>query len=160
MEPSPEVVKAGFSKDLADCDQRIQDAFPLVRADFIKLHPDLDLKIDYTYRSPALQFELFKKGRTLDQISGQWVLTDRAQRVTDKDGVNSKGEHNFYPSKAADIYIRRGINILWPLPKDNPEYTDRNALYEELGRLWERRDVTSGATWRFAWKDPPHVQVA
>lgn len=160
MEPSPEVVKAGYSKDTRDCDQRIQDALPLVRAQFCEQNPGLDLKVDYTYRSPALQLELFKKGRKLDPESGQWVLVDKLLKVTDKDGTINKGEHNFYPSKAADIYITRGTEILWPMPKDSPLFAERNALYVALGHIWEAHGIVSGATWKYNWKDEPHVQVA
>lgn len=159
MEPPEAVAKAGFSKDLADADERIRTAFPRVRLDWRVAHPDLDLKVDYTYRSPALQLELFKKGREQDE-HGNWVLVDRTKRVTDKDGTINKGEHNFYPSKAADVYIICGANILWPLPKDNPGHEARAALYIELGHLWERYGIVAGATWKYAWKDEPHVQVA
>ncbi len=159
MEPSPDVVKQGWSKDIADCELQIQNAFPLVRDEFCAANPGLDLRVDYTYRSPAVQFELFKKGRSLDAASGQWVLTDRLKRVTDKDGVVNKGEHNFYPSKAADIYICKGPAILWPLDKDNPLYDERNALYVSLGHLWEKHGLVSGATWKYVWRDEPHVQV-
>lgn len=151
--PSAAVEKAGFSKSLDDCDHHIRAVYFDARNDFRAMNPDLDLKVDYTYRSPALQFELFKKGRALDQASGQWVLTDRTQRVTDKDGVNSKSEHNYYPSRAADIYITRGDKILWPS-------SENNALYIELGHIWELHGLVSGAIWKFAWKDMPHVQVA
>ncbi len=160
MEPSPEVLKAGFSKSLDDCDQRIRDAFPLVRKEFCASFPGHDLRVDYTYRSPAVQFELFKKGRSLNPATGQWELTDRLKRVTDKDGVVKKGEHNFYPSKAADIYITVSGTILWPVPKDSPNYNDVFSLYVALGHIWGKHGVMSGAVWPYAWKDEPHVQVA
>lgn len=159
IEPSEAVVKAGFSKSLDDCDQRIRDAFPLVRAAFCQSNPGHDLHVDYTYRSPALQFDLFKKGRTQD-ATGQWVLTNRAERVTDKDGTVKKGEHNYYPSKAADIYIvvadgsqERGFRILWGT---TPE---EQSLYLDLASLWKLHGVASGALWP-SFKDWPHVQVA
>lgn len=159
-EPSDAVVKAGFSKSLDDCEYAIRTAFPLVRAAFCTAYPPLDLRVDYTYRSPALQMELFKKGRTLD-ASGHWILTDRTMRVTDKDGTTNKGEHNFYPSKAADVYVmERDGTILWPLPAAHPGYLERHAMYEALGHLWEAQGLVSGATWKFAWKDEPHVQLA
>lgn len=160
MEPSEAIVKAGFSKSIDDCDQKIRDAFPLVRAEFCaQLGAGYDLRCDYTYRSPALQFELFKKGRTQDE-HGNWILTNRLERVTDKDGTVKKGEHNFYPSKAADVYITKDGAILWPLQKDSPLYAERSALYIALGRIWEKHGLVSGATWKFAWKDEPHVQLA
>lgn len=156
MEPSEAVAKAGFSKSLEDCDLQIQKAFPLVKSAFCAAHPELNLRVDYTYRSPALQFELFKKGRVLDIASGEWILVDTALKVTDKDGVVKKGEHNYYPSKAADIYITHEDKILWPNRKDAAVTT----LYEELGALWVAQSLISGATWKHDWKDDDHVQVA
>lgn len=151
-EPSEEVAKAGFSKSLDDCERAIREAFPLVEAEFCAAHPDLCLHVDYTYRSPATQFELFKKGRTED-ATGQWVLTNRAERVTDKDGTVKKGKHNFYPSKAADIYIKRGDKFLWGT---NPE---EQALYVMLAEVWKNHGIASGALWN-TFKDWPHIEVA
>lgn len=153
IEPSEAVKKAGFSKSLDDCDALIQAAYPLVRAEFIARHPNCDLHVDYTYRSPGLQFELFKKGRELDTATGQWVLTDRSARVTDKDGTIKKGKHNFYPSKGADIYITRDGKIIWGV---NPE---EQALYIELANIWKAHGITPGALWT-TFKDWPHVEVA
>lgn len=154
------VARAGFSKSLEDCDQAIQVAFPLVRDEFCAAHPGLDLHVDYTYRSPALQFDLYKKGREQDPATDQWILKDRAARVTDKDGTIRVGKHNYYPSKAADIYIKRadgsqptGYKILWGT---NPEET---TLYVALAEIWKKHGVASGALWT-SFKDWPHVEVA
>lgn len=159
-EPPADIAAQGFSKSLDDCDQRIRDAFLLVRLEFCRNNTGHDLHVDYTYRAPALQFELFKKGRTLNAETGQWELTDRAARVTDKDGTIKKGEHNFYPSKAADIYIvaadgdePRGFRILWG---STPE---EQALYVALAYIWKAHGIASGALWA-SFKDWPHVQVS
>lgn len=158
-EPPDIIIKLGFSKSLDDCDKRIRDAFPIIETEFCSVYgPGYGLLCDYTYRGPLLQFDLFKKGRSQD-ASGQWVLTDRTARVTDKDGTVNKGPHNFYPSRAADVYATKDGKILWPLPNDNPLYAERSALYVALGRIWEKHGLVSGATWKYAWKDDPHVQL-
>ena len=150
-EPSPEVAREGFSKHIGDCEQVLQDAFRDVRLEFCRLHPDYDLHVDYTWRGPVLQMALFQKGR--EWRNGEWVLVDPTKKVTDKDGTIKKGKHNFYPSKAADIYIKLGRDILWG--------TDlvQQALYVELAGLWKAHGVASGALWK-TFKDWPHVEVA
>lgn len=151
MEPSPEIAKQGWSKNLADCDPRIRDAFGPVREEFCASFPGHDLHVDYTYRSPALQMELYKKGRTQD-ATGQWVLTDRSARVTDKDGTVKKGKHNYYPSLAADIYVTAGGHILWGVN------AAEQSLYVALGGIWKKHGLASGALWA-TFKDWPHVEV-
>lgn len=74
-------------------------------------HPDLitlfqevvkvfDNSILYGTRTPAEQFELFKKGRKL--VNGKWVIVNKSQVVTYKNGVNTKSNHNYSPSRAVD----------------------------------------------------------
>ena len=142
----------GWSKDISDCHSSIQQAFPRVKTAWDAAHPDMPLRVDYTWRSPAIQFELYKKGRAL--TNGAWVVVDPKQVVTEKDGFKDPGQHNVYPSQAADIYITKGGQILWG---QKPEETP---LYVELGRLWEKEGLVSGMTWKYHWKDPDHVQVA
>lgn len=142
-----DVKKQGWSKDIHDCHDRIRKAWPTVKSEWEQLHPGYSLKCDYTYRSPEFQFELYKKGRSL--IDGKWVVTDPSKKVTDKDGKNPS-HHNVYPAQAVDVYILSpSKNIIW----ENPQ------LYTELGRLWEKHGLIAGATWKFNWKDYPHVQV-
>lgn len=147
--PSP---VQGWSKDLASCHTAIQDAYPKVKAIFENSHPGMTLYVDYTYRGPQLQFELFKKGRALQ--GGQWVVVEPKLVVTNDDGVVKKGHHNTWPAQAADIYIVNNGNILWGY---KPE---EQSLYIELGQLWEKEGLVSGMTWKYQWKDPDHVQVA
>ena len=148
--PTEAVAKQGWSKDLADCVPKLITAYPVVAAKFMEAHPDLWMRCDYTWRSKQFQFDLFKKGRTL--IDGVWKVT--GAKVTDKDGINSPSHHNVYPSRALDFIIFRGKTPLWSTKADPVA----QALYIEVGRLFESQGIVSGATWKSDWKDPGHVQ--
>ena len=134
-----------------DCHPSIQKAFPKVKAEFESAHPDCTLRVDYTYRSPELQLDLYKKGRAME--NGVWVVTDPKLVVTEDDGTYKKSHHNTWPANAADIYVVKNGNVLWGQTPEERNY------YVELGRLWEQQGLVSGATWKFDWKDPDHVQV-
>lgn len=136
----------GWSKDLKDCHAKIREAFPAVEEEFKQAHPDCSLKVDYTWRGKELQFQLYQKGRELQ--NGKWVVVDQGKVVTDKDGTKIS-HHQVYPAQAADIYIVRDGKIIW---------TDHD-LYEELGNIWQNHGLVSGAVWIYKWHDDPHVQV-
>jgi hypothetical protein len=142
------------SKNINTCHNSIIKAFPIVCQQWEAAHPGMSLKVDWCYRTPADQFEIFKEGRTLDQASGQWIISDKSKVVTEDDGVTFKSHHNVFPSQAADIYITQDGNILWG------ENDSELALYVELGKLWEGQGLISGSTWKYSWLDHPHVQVA
>lgn len=153
--PRPDIAKQGWSKDLADCVPALVAAYPIVAPKFMAAHPDLWMRCDYTWRSPAFQFELFKKGRKLDGASGFWVVVDSKLIVTKNDGINTPSKHNPYPSCALDFIIFRGKVPLWSSKADPVA----QALYIEVGRLFEAQGIVSGATWEHDWKDPGHVQT-
>lgn len=140
------------SKKIEDCHILIRQAFPFVLNKFKELNPNCDLKVDYTYRSPEDQLELFKKGRIFK--NEQWVVVNPKLIVTQDDGTIKKSHHNVYPSQAADIYIVRNGGLLFGQSEDEME------LYKQLGELWGNQNLISGAIWKFQWKDPAHVQVA
>lgn len=143
----PEVAARGYSKSVEDCHARIRYAWPLVLAAWKAAHAGLSIRADYSYRSPALQFELFKQGRELQ--NGVWVVVDRKKVVTEKDGTKLS-HHNVYPAQALDMYIADAAGkIIWTsIP-----------LYTELGKLWEEQGLIAGATWKYSWRDYSHVQV-
>jgi hypothetical protein len=153
MPPSEAILKQGWSKDLVDCVPSIVTAFPVVAANFMKAHPDLWIRPDYSWRSPAFQFSLYEKGRVLK--NGIWVLEFPNLKVTDQDGTIKRSHHNVYPAQALDFIVFRGKTPLWP--KSNPENA---ALYSELGRAFNMHGLISGATWKYDWKDEGHVQAA
>ena len=72
-----------------------------------------DNTIVYGHRDRALQFELFKKGRTLNENG--WVITDRKKVVTYKDGYDKMSAHNYIPSRAIDAvpYYKDKPHIRW-----------------------------------------------
>jgi len=64
----------------------------------IKYH---DNTIVYGQRTPALQFELFKKGREYED--GKWFISNKKLVVTNCDGYDIKSDHNIEPlSHAVD----------------------------------------------------------
>jgi peptidoglycan LD-endopeptidase CwlK len=60
-----------------------------------------DCTIIYGYRSPELQFELYKKGRK--EIDGLWLIRSKKKVVTYCDGTIKKSKHNESPSIAVDV---------------------------------------------------------
>lgn len=149
----------GWSKSLEDCHEAIINAYAPVCEEFVRCFPACDLQVDYTYRGKDLQFELFKKGRELQ--NGAWIVVDKSKVVTDKDG-SQPSHHQTYPAQAADIYIREKGKILWPpdAHNDTAEASRVRSLYIKLGTLWMAHGLIAGANWKYSWKDLPHVQVA
>jgi len=66
------------------------------------------------HREPEEQFDLFKKGRKFiggpgeEQDAGKWMIDNRRDVVTHRDGILKLSEHNHYPSRAIDA-------APWPL---------------------------------------------
>lgn len=84
---------AASQNKLLTCEPDLQVLFNYVIKYF-------DNTILYGHRSPEEQFELYKKGRILQ--NGIWVITNKSKVVTYKDGYKSKSKHNYLPSKAVD----------------------------------------------------------
>ncbi len=84
------VSKAGLST----CHPDIQLTFNVVVKYF-------DCKVLYGGRQPDNQFALYKKGR--EEINGKWVVTAKAEVVTYCDGFKKLSDHNYRPSRAADV---------------------------------------------------------
>lgn len=94
------------------------------------------------HRTPADQFEIFKKGRTFK--NGSWVKT--GQTFTNKDGFVKLSRHNFLPCTAFDTGIFDGTSYLG----DSPLYK-----HVKLG-------VNSGMDWGGDWTtfvDQPHLEI-
>ena len=79
---------------LATAHTNLQDLFGSVILDF-------DHSVIDGHRTPEEQFELFKRGRRLE--SGVWVIQNRLQVVTFKDGYKRLSGHNYLPSRALDV---------------------------------------------------------
>lgn len=80
----PRYSKASLAA-LGECDPRLQKVF-------LELIKHFDVKILEGHRTVAEQQKLYAQGRS---TSGEIV--------TQIDGVNRKGKHNYLPSKAVDI---------------------------------------------------------
>lgn len=102
---------------LDTCDERLQELFRSIVKDF-------DNKILYGHRTPEKQFELFRRGRRLE--NGIWVIENKHEIVTYKDGIERLSMHNLDPALAVDAV---------PYPVDWPD-TDR--MYYFAGMVMER----------------------
>jgi peptidoglycan LD-endopeptidase CwlK len=94
------------------------------------------------HRTPADQFELFKKGRTFK--NGAWVKTGSV--VTFKDGHINLSRHNYLPCTAVDIGIFNGN-----------KYLDNSPLYKKV-----KEGTKLGFEWGGDWarfKDQPHLEI-
>jgi len=128
----------------------------------------IDFGISEGYRSPEAQFILFKKGRKL--IDGIWVVVNEKEVVTNIDGYTLKGNHNYYPSLAVDIFVHvEG--------KPNLRYDKVHLAYlgglilTKANALFKRGIVTHKIRWGGNWdgdgellydqklKDMPHFEI-
>lgn len=135
------------SRDLADAHPVLAERVRLVQARFPEIRPSHELHLTCVYRSPAEQFELYKKGRRLDE-DGKWYLQDRGKRVTNADGVTAISKHNMQPARAVDVVVVLAGKYLWA----EEEYEPLGPLAIEVGLVW-------GGTWpRF--RDLPHLELA
>jgi hypothetical protein len=122
----------------------------------------IDFSVYYGHRTPEEQLELFKKGR--QEIFESWQIVDKKAVVTYKDGFKRLSNHNYTPSRAAD---------LWAFPIDWKDLERQAYLAATIvSTSWElyRREVVEfplewGADWnnngiiedeRFV--DRPHLQ--
>ena len=107
--------------------------------------------IIYGYRSPSIQFELFKSGRVYKQ--GKWIITNKGKIVTYCDGTEKKSNHNYNPSRAVDAS---------PYPI---EWNDRERMYyfagwvmETARRLKEERKISHDIRWGGDWNRNTEVR--
>jgi peptidoglycan L-alanyl-D-glutamate endopeptidase CwlK len=94
------------------------------------------------HRSPADQFELYKKGRTFK--NGVWTKTGSV--VTYKDGYVNLSRHNYLPCTAFDIGLF-----------NNNTYLPDSPLYKKV-----KEGTKFGLDWGGDWtgfKDEPHLEI-
>jgi len=137
-------VPAKSSRKLEDAVPELQVAFRLIRMYYREYFPLHTLRITRSYRSIKEQQSLYAQGRTTAGVV-----------VTYVDGVQKKGKHNYYPSKAIDIAVENGTTgeILWDVKYYKPFVKLAVRVSKELGRK-----ITSGGSWK-KLKDYPHLQV-
>lgn len=139
-EISLQIPKVSFSRDVTYCHAYIRDRWPKV----LYLFRDItghDLVITCTFRSPEEQYRLWRKGRL-----------DAGQIVTNCDGVNTKSQHNHFPSRAVDVAVaidngQSKETITW----QEEQYTPLRDVCHKLNLEW-------GGNWT-SFKDLPHIQV-
>ena len=150
--PSATCLRQGWSKDIRDCDLRLQAAWDYALPKFLGANPAYSARVDYTWRSAEFQLGLFAKGRHKTG-DGSWVIVDKSQVVT----YVRKGHHNVYVSQAFDFIIFKGKKPLWAC---GATYAEAIPLYTAMGKLLASQGVVSGAIWKYNWKDWGHVQSA
>jgi hypothetical protein len=97
------------------------------------------------HRTPAEQFEIFKKGRRFDSDTGKWVKIGTT--FTPLDGFNKKSRHNFLGAQAIDIILfKPDGSILKAGPQEEKIAKGANLF---------------GLTWggRFGNPDMPHIEI-
>jgi D-alanyl-D-alanine carboxypeptidase-like protein len=98
------------------------------------------------HRTPNEQFDLFKKGRQF--INGAWVVVNKSEKVTGKDGFKNPSRHNFLPSTAVDIIL---IQPDGKVLKSGPEESRIKAGATKFKFEW-------GGDWT-EFQDMPHIQL-
>lgn len=136
------------SKDINDAAKPIRENWEKIKEEYIKVVPGKHLVLTCVHRFVEEQLELFKKGRVLG-TDGKWVVTDKAKIVTNVDGTNVLGAHNFKPARAIDVMV-----------VDN---TTGNGTWEErfylpIGPIVRKLGLTWGGDWK-SIKDLPHIEV-
>jgi peptidoglycan L-alanyl-D-glutamate endopeptidase CwlK len=91
---------------LRTCDQNL-----VIVANKAIIDSPYDFMISFGHRSPAIQLDLYKKGR--EYIDGKWVVTEPKKVVTHRDGLKVKSKHNYNPSLAFDIAILVEGKVTW-----------------------------------------------
>ena len=76
-----------------------RDLTVILNAIQAKLPGGIKAKMISAHRTPADQFTLYKKGRTMQND----VWTKTGPTVTNADGFNKKSRHNYLPSTAFDV---------------------------------------------------------
>jgi len=107
-----------------------------------KLPANHTARLISAHRTPADQFEIFKKGRIFK--NGTWTKT--GQTFTDKDGFIRSSRHNYLPCTAFDTGIFNGTVYL----PDSP-------LYKLV-----KEGIKSGMDWGGNWTslvDRPHLEI-
>lgn len=137
------------SRDIADCVQELQTKWPLLQEEFRKQFPGWGIELTCSHRPVEEQFELFKKGRR--ESDGGWVVADAKAVVTYVDGRTRLSEHNYKPSRAIDVLIKKPDGkITWDLTEEP---------WKKLPEIVQSFGLESGGTWQ-KFKDFPHIQVS
>lgn len=134
--------------NIEDACKALRDHWDEIRNEFFKRSPGKGLVLTAVHRPVQEQFELFKKGRE-QSSSGEWVVKDKSQVVTNVDGHKVIGAHNYYPSRAIDVAVfdNQTGKIIW-----------EESCYYPLVDIASSVGLVSGGSWK-SIKDWPHIEV-
>jgi hypothetical protein len=136
------------TKDINDCVEPIRDHWEEIKRDFFPVCPGYYLTITCAHRSPAEQFELYKKGRTMG-MDGNWVVSDKKAVVTNAEGYKVLSAHNYYPARGLDVAV---VN------NQTGEVTWDERYYKPLIDIVSKYGLVEGGSWRVL-KDWPHIEI-
>ena len=103
-----------------------------------------------SHRTPQQQFEIFKKGR--EKVDGDWIVENKNQIQTNKDGFDKLSRHNYLPALAVDFGLMKMVHGMEDYAGNSPAYKEIGPIAEALGFEW-------GGCWTSPY-DPGHVQVS
>jgi len=134
--------------NINDACKAIRDNWESLTNEFFKQQPGKYLVLTTVHRTLETQFGLYQKGRE-KLPTGDWMVTDKSQVVTNVDGFKNIGAHNYFPSRAIDVAVvdNQTGQTLW-------EENHYHCLVEIASRL----GLESGGSWK-SLKDWPHIQV-
>ncbi len=137
--------------------ERLSNAHSDLQKVFNKAIKYFDFSILYSYRTSEEQFELFKKGRSLN-IDGNWIITDKGKVVTYLDGYNKKSKHNESPSHAVDVWL---YPINWNETKDMNHFA--GFVLGIAKTMLENKEIENEIEWGGNWRsfvDMPHFEIS
>lgn len=122
------------SRNISDCNHRLQLAWAKASADFQATHPATTVFLTCTYRSNEEQAALYALGRT---IAGKKVTNAKA----------GQSKHNTLPSNAFDIAFLTNGKMDW-----SPE------LFKDFAEIVKPLGVDWGGDFK-TFKDLPHFET-
>lgn len=128
------------SRQILDLTENLQKAFLTIKARFEFENRKLELRCICSHRSPEEQTLLWQKGRK------DGIIVNRKQVVTFCDGIKTKSNHNYMPSKAFDVGIFK-----------NGKYIGESPLYKILNKFTAGLSVRWGGSFN-SFKDYPHFE--
>ena len=153
------------NKDIAMCVPRLQEAWALLSANWVKLYPNgPKIILVETYRSPAVQAAYYAQGREplaevnkLRKAVGLYLLTEKENKGKITNAKPGQSKHQVNPSKAFDI----GFVVGGKMDYSPGHYQQADDILRPLCP-----DVTWGADWNRNGKtsdehfiDRPHFEV-
>jgi peptidoglycan L-alanyl-D-glutamate endopeptidase CwlK len=136
------------TRDIVDAAKPIKDNWETIKTEYSNVVLGKKLVITCVHRSPEEQLELYKKGRILG-TDEKWVVQDKAKIVTNVDGKEILGAHNYRPARAIDVMV---------VDKTTGRETWEAKYYLPLGPIVRKLGLTWGGDWK-SIKDLPHIEV-